>query len=81
MAKECDDQFPQEAEGHTGSFENALRTFRTGGPIPLVFGAFGETNSDTDKFLKVATLTEESTKSGLGMSPVKSMHDSTGACS
>ena len=78
-AKKCDAQFAQEAEGPTGPFENALRTFLTGGPIPLVFGAFGETNSDTDKFLKVAALTAASSEAGLGMSPVKSMHDSTGA--
>eukprot|EP00957_Ditylum_brightwellii_P000141 10695-Ditylum_brightwellii.AAC.1 len=65
-----------EAEGGTGPFKNTLRALLLGSPIPLVFGAFGKINTDTDKFLKVAALTAASTEAGLTMSPLKYMHDS-----
>jgi hypothetical protein len=40
-----------ETNGPSGPFEKALRTFATGGPIPLVVGAFGETNRELDKIV------------------------------
>jgi hypothetical protein len=78
-ARKCDAKFAQDTPEEPSPFENALKTFLTGGPIPLVFGAFGEVNTEFLKFLKTSALAAASTEDGLATSPVKSMHDSRGA--
>ena len=37
----------------SGPFKKALCTFATGGPIPLVVGAFAETNRELNKIAVV----------------------------
>jgi len=78
-AQHCDEQFVQEAQGDSGPFERALCTFLKGGPIPLIFGAFGETNKAFLTYLSTAALAAASTEEGLAMSPVKYVHDKNGA--
>ena len=40
-------------DGALGPFQNAYNTFCRGGVIPLVIGAYGETNEDFQEVLKV----------------------------
>jgi len=58
-----------EANGPTGPFERALRTFATGGPIPVVVGAFGETNKEFDKLIIMCSKLAAKTAYGRRLSP------------
>eukprot|EP00957_Ditylum_brightwellii_P172219 13110656-Ditylum_brightwellii.AAC.1 len=77
-AKKCDAQFTQDAQSDNRPFEDALKTFLHGGPIPLVFGAFGEVNKEFLNFLKTAALAAASMEDRLALSPVKYVHDQRG---
>lgn len=47
-----------------------MESFLTGGPIPIVFGAFGETNTKTmDNVLKTLAQKGASTDDGIALSP------------
>ena len=78
-AQHCDQQFAQEAHRDSRPFEHALCTFLKGGPIPLIFYAFGETNKAFLTYLSTAALAAASIEEGLAMSPVKYIHDKNGA--
>eukprot|EP00957_Ditylum_brightwellii_P117678 8976583-Ditylum_brightwellii.AAC.1 len=41
-AQKCDANFAQDSPDELSLFENALKTFLTGGPIPPVLGAFSK---------------------------------------
>eukprot|EP00957_Ditylum_brightwellii_P040747 3084200-Ditylum_brightwellii.AAC.1 len=45
--------------------EGAIKMFLTSSSIPLIFGAFGEINTEFLTFMKTATLAAASTKEGL----------------
>ena len=63
----------------TGPFERAMSTFVSGGPIPCVVGAFGETNAETDALLRTLALHAASTQDGLSISPHSNLHHRHGA--
>eukprot|EP00957_Ditylum_brightwellii_P210862 15365497-Ditylum_brightwellii.AAC.1 len=74
----CNSQLSQDAPEDQHRFEEALKKFTMGRPIPLVFGAFGKVNKESLTFLKATTLAAASTEEGFVMSPVRSMHDQQG---
>eukprot|EP00957_Ditylum_brightwellii_P001435 112251-Ditylum_brightwellii.AAC.1 len=57
----------QDIPDEPSPFENALKTFLTSGPIPLVFGAFSEVNIE---FFKTSSLAAASTEDGLYCLPL-----------
>jgi len=57
------------ANGPSGPFEKALRTFATSGPIPVVVGAFGETNKEFDKIVIMCSKLAAKTNYGRRLSP------------
>jgi len=58
-----------EENGPSGPFEKALRTFATGGPIPVVVGAFGEANKELDKLVIMCSKLAAKTAYGRRLSP------------
>ena len=73
-AHRADEQFahdkPELWRANKGPFELALSTFMSGGPIPVVFGAFGEFNtSTTDKLVKRLAAIGAKTPAGINLSP------------
>eukprot|EP00957_Ditylum_brightwellii_P197121 15018155-Ditylum_brightwellii.AAC.1 len=79
MTQKCDNKFAQDALAVQHPFEDAIKTFLTGGPVSLVFGAFGEVNNKFLTFLKTIAIAVASTEDRLAMAPAKSMHDQKGA--
>jgi hypothetical protein len=58
--------------GPSGPFEKALRSFATGGPIPIVFGAFGEVNKGCDKVINMLAKLAAKTTFGKSLAPCRS---------
>ena len=53
----------------TGAFENAYRSFAYRGVIPMVFGAFGETNQGFDSIVQLCAKLASKTRQGSWISP------------
>jgi len=60
-----------------GPFQRALRTFATGGPIPLCIGGFGETNEKFDETIHMLSTLAAQTKYGRNLTPAGSTRDSS----
>ena len=60
---------PAPVEGVPGPFEKAIRSFVTGGPIPIVAGLFSELNGSFDSLITVASCLSAKSAYGLSIAP------------
>ena len=84
-AHTCDTKYASEAmrsnPSTPGPFENAIRSFATGGPIPLIVGGFSEVNTNVIKVLTHAAKFHSTSPEGLLLSPERSTTGSHGSFS
>jgi hypothetical protein len=78
-AQTCDRRFAASTPSDVGPFQRAISSFATGGVIPLVFGAFGESNKEVDAAVTMFAIHAAATETGLCLSPHNSSNHRSGA--
>lgn len=68
-ARNIDASIAPSAAGVPGPFESALKSFATGGPIPVCVGAFSETNKTFDSLVKMLATLAAKKPDGRSLSP------------
>ena len=64
---------------HMGPLERAVRGIARGGPIPIVFGAFGETNKELDSLVELCASFAAKTPYGRALSPKNGVDAESGS--